>query len=155
MREAIGLIKTYCTLAQQTYKRKKMSITHKNVQTKLTKGLLDLIILQLLDSHPMHGYELIVTIRKFYGVTFGASTIYPLLNTMEKKSYIKCNWNMNGERPRKVYTLTNDGKSLLDYTTGSLRAICRTMGTDNIQTRVDPLEFKVAQSSRNKERYAL
>ena len=131
-----------------------MSITHKNVQTKLTKGLLDLIILQLLDNHPMHGYEIIVTIRKFYGVTFGASTIYPLLNTMEKKSYIKCQWNMNGERPKKVYNLTKDGKSLLDYTTGSLKTICRTMGTNNIQTREDPLEFKVAQSSNNKEHYA-
>jgi PadR family transcriptional regulator PadR len=132
-----------------------MSITHKNVQTKLTKGLLDLIILQLLDSQPMHGYELIVTIRKFYGVTFGASTIYPLLNTMEKKTYIKCQWNMNGERPKKVYTLTNDGKSLLDYTTSSLRTICRTMGKDNIQVREDHLHFKVAQSSKNKEHYAV
>jgi len=132
-----------------------MSITHKNVQTKLTKGLLDLVILQLLDTHPMHGYELIVTIRKFYGVTFGASTIYPLLNTMEKKNYIKCQWNMKGERPKKIYTLTNDGKSLLDYTTGSLRSICRTMGTDNIKTHEDPLQFKVAQTSKNKEHYAV
>ena len=99
----------------------------------------------------MHGYELIVTIRKYYGVTFGASTIYPLLNTMEKKNYIKCNWNMNGERPKKIYALTNDGKNLLDFTTGSLRSICRTMGNDNLQTRVEPLEFKVAPSSNNKE----
>jgi PadR family transcriptional regulator PadR len=132
-----------------------MSITHKNVQTKLTKGLLDLIILQLLDTHPMHGYELIVTIRKFYGVTFGASTIYPLLGMMEKKSYIKCQWNMNGERPKKVYTLTNDGKNLLNYTTGSLKTICRTMGTENIQAHVDNLQIKVAQSSKSKENYAL
>jgi len=129
-------------------REKKMSITHKNVQTKLTKGLLDLIILQLLDTHPMHGYEIIVTIHKFYGVSFGASTIYPLLSTMEKKNCIKCEWNMNGERPRKVYSLTSDGKYLLDYTAGSLRAICKTIGTNNIQSHSERLQFNVAQSSK-------
>ncbi|MGA3060910.1 MAG: PadR family transcriptional regulator [Candidatus Bathyarchaeia archaeon] len=128
-----------------------MSIIHKNVQTKLTKGLLDLIILQLLDAHPMHGYEVIVTIRKFYGVSFGPSTIYPILSTMEKKNYIKCEWNMNGERPRKVYALTSDGKCLLNYTAGSLREICRTIGTENTRTHDEQFQVKVAQSPKKKE----
>lgn len=133
-----------------------MSIIHKNIQTKLTKGLLDLIILQLLDNHPMHGYELIVTIRKFYGVSFGASTIYPTLNTMEKKSFIKCNWNMNGERPKKVYSLTGEGKSLLEYTTGSLKTICRIIGTENNQSRDENLQFNIARSSpKDREHYAV
>ena len=133
-----------------------MSIVHKNIQTKLTKGLLDLIILQLLDNHPMHGYELIVTIRKYYGVSFGASTIYPTLNTMEKKSIIKCQWNMNGERPKKVYTLTGEGKSLLEYTTGSLKTICRIIGTENNQSRDEHLQFNIAHSSpKDREHYAV
>lgn len=126
----------------------------KEVQTKLTKGLLDLIILQLLDSHPMHGYELIVTIRKFYGVSFGASTIYPTLSTMERKRYIKCNWNMNGDRPKKVYTLTGDGKSLLIYTAESLRGICRIIGTNNNHAEDEHFQFNMAQRSKNKDDYA-
>lgn len=130
-----------------------MNVTQKNIQTKLAKGLLDLIILQLLDNHPMHGYEVIVTIRKFYGVTFGASTIYPILNLMEKKNYIKCQWSMNSDRPRKVYELTRDGKCMLDYTTSSLKSICRTIGTDNIKANDEQLQFKVARSSKKKEYY--
>jgi PadR family transcriptional regulator PadR len=130
---------------------KKMSITHKNIQTKLTKGLLDLIILQLLDNHPMHGYEVIRTIRKSFGVTFGASTIYPLLGTMEKKKYINCQWQLNGERPKKVYALTTDGKCLLDYTAGSLRAICRTITTDNVHVYDSQLQFEVTENSNKKE----
>jgi PadR family transcriptional regulator PadR len=145
---------TYCIAVQQKYKAKKMSVSHKNVQTKLTKGLLDLIILQLLDTHPMHGYELIVTIRKSYGVSFGASTIYPTLSSMEKKHYIKCNWNMTGERPKKVYTLTGEGKSLLNYTADSLRGICRIIGTNNGLTNDDHLQFNMAQSSKNKQDFA-
>jgi PadR family transcriptional regulator PadR len=133
-----------------------MSILHKNIQTKLTKGLLDLIILQLLDNHPMHGYELIVTIRKFYGVSFGASTIYPTLNAMEKKNFIKCNWNMNGDRPKKVYSLTGEGRSLLEYTTGSLKTICRIIGTENRQSHEENLQFNVARSiPKNSEHYTV
>ncbi len=132
---------------------KKMNTAYKNIQAKLTKGLLDLIILQLLETHPMHGYELISTIRKSYGVTFGASTIYPLLGNMEKKRFIKCEWNMNGERPRKVYGLTTDGKSMLDYTAGSLKTICRTMGTGGNQVREDHLQFNIAQPSKNNDHF--
>jgi hypothetical protein len=50
----------------------------KEIQTKLTKGLLDMIILQFLDQEPMHCYQLITKIRKNFGVYFGPSTIYPL-----------------------------------------------------------------------------
>jgi DNA-binding PadR family transcriptional regulator len=106
----------------------------KNIQAKLTKGLLDLIILQLLDNHPMHGYQIITTIRKNFGVLLGASTVYPLLNTMEKKSYITSEWNMNSDRPRKTYKLTNNGKATLNYTSCSLKTICKTIAKDNTQT---------------------
>ena len=61
----------------------------KEIQTKLTKGLLDMIILQFLDQEPMHGYQVITKIRKSFGVYFGPSTVYPLLNTLEKKGYVK------------------------------------------------------------------
>ena len=57
----------------------------KEVSTKLTKGLLDLIILQFVSTQPMHGYQIITKIRKNFGVYFGPSTVYPLLNTLEKK----------------------------------------------------------------------
>jgi DNA-binding PadR family transcriptional regulator len=81
----------------------------------------------------MHGYELITTIRKSFGVYLGPSTVYPLLNGLEKKRYIKSEWNMNYERPRKVYQLTNDGKAVLDFTANSLIIMCKTIGADNKQ----------------------
>ena len=56
----------------------------KEVQTKLTKGLLDMIILQHLDQQSMHGYRLITKIRKNFGVYFVPSSIYPLLGLLEK-----------------------------------------------------------------------
>ncbi len=95
----------------------------KEAQTKLTKGLLDMIILQRLQREGMHGYELITGIRKDFGVYFGPSTIYPLLGLMEKKGVVQSTWNMNTDRPRKVYTLTEQGRSVLAFTETSLMMI--------------------------------
>ncbi len=111
----------------------------KEAQTKLTKGLLDMIILQYLEHESMHGYQIITTIRKGFGIYFGPSTVYPLLGLLEKKGYVKSTWNMDAERPRKVYTLTNEGKDVLNFTENSLNLICKNMVTDNkIQLQVAP-----------------
>lgn len=104
----------------------------KEVQAKLMKGLLDLIILQFLNEQPMHGYQIITKIRKNFGVYFGPSTIYPLLGTLEKKKYVTSEWNMSNERPRKVYKLTTEGQNLLNFTEDSLNFICRKIGTPGV-----------------------
>jgi DNA-binding PadR family transcriptional regulator len=106
-----------------------MGNLQKEVQVKLAKGLLDLIILQYLNSQPMHGYQVITKIRKSFGVYFGPSTIYPLLATLEKKGHITSEWNMQGERPRKVYKLTSEGQNLLNFTENSLNLLCQKIGT--------------------------
>ncbi len=95
------------------------------------KGLLDMIILQFLNGEPMHGYQVITKIRKNFGVYFGPSTVYPLLGSLEKKGYVKSTWNMEAERPRKVYALTTDGQTVLNFTEGSLNLICKTMAPEN------------------------
>jgi PadR family transcriptional regulator PadR len=110
---------------QRTYRGIKMGQETREVQNKLMKGLLDLVILQFLSAKPMHGYQIISSIRKNFGVYFGPSTIYPLLNSLEEKGYIKSQWDLNNERPRKVYELTNEGQSLLNFTENSLNHICR------------------------------
>jgi PadR family transcriptional regulator PadR len=97
----------------------------REVQIKLMRGLLDLVILQFLRVHPMHGYQIITHIRKNFGVYFGPSTIYPLLGLLEEKNYIKSTWDLNNDRPRKVYSLTHEGENLLGFTEASLNQICR------------------------------
>jgi DNA-binding PadR family transcriptional regulator len=104
----------------------------KEVQVKLMKGLLDLIVLQFLSIQPMHGYQIITRIRKNFGVYFGPSTIYPLLNGLEKSGYVKSEWDMQNERPRKVYKLTTEGQNLLNFTEDSLNFICKKIGTTGI-----------------------
>ncbi|MCL2360109.1 MAG: PadR family transcriptional regulator [Nitrososphaerota archaeon] len=97
----------------------------KEVSAKLAKGLLDVIILKFLSSESMHGYQIITQLRKDFGVYFGPSTIYPLLGTLEKKGFIGSEWDMDCERPKKIYHLTDDGQSVLDFTEESLTLICK------------------------------
>ena len=100
-------------------------VHEKEVQVKLMKGLLDLAVLNLLKAEPMHGYAIISKIRKTFGVYFGPSTIYPLLNHLEKAGYVKSEWNMCNERPRKVYKITTAGQNLVALTQDSLDLIQR------------------------------
>ena len=111
-------------------KREEMGNIQREIQTKLAKGLLDLIVLQFLDSQPMHGYQIITKIRKGFGVYFGPSTVYPLLASLEKKGHVSSTWNMESERPRKVYELTSQGKNVLDFTENSLNLMCKKIAND-------------------------
>ena len=110
----------------------------KAVQTKLTKNLLDPIVLQYLEKESMHGYQLISKIRKNFGVYFGPSTIYPLLGLLEKKGYIRSAWNMDAERPRRVYTLTAEGKSFLKCIEDSLNLMCKNIIDLNSSEKTEP-----------------
>jgi DNA-binding PadR family transcriptional regulator len=101
----------------------------REVQIKLMRGLLDLVILQFLSVEPMHGYSIITSIRRNFGVYFGPSTIYPLLGVLEEKGYIKSEWNLKSDRPRKVYALTPEGGNLLNGTEQSLNQICHRLSS--------------------------
>jgi DNA-binding PadR family transcriptional regulator len=67
-------------------------------------------------------------------VYFGPSTVYPLLTSLEKKGYVTSRWDMERARPRKVFELTNEGKSLLNFTTNSLNVLCKTIVRDSRST---------------------
>jgi PadR family transcriptional regulator PadR len=98
--------------------------TIRKAEIKLVRGLLDLVVLGLLKEKPIHGYGIITSIRKNFGVYFGPSTVYPMLAELEKKGNIKSEWDLTHDRPRKVYSLTAEGHSLLNGTEESLYQIC-------------------------------
>jgi PadR family transcriptional regulator PadR len=96
----------------------------KKVEKHLTKGLLDLVVLGFLRSEAMHGYKIIQNIRRNFGIYFGPSTIYPYLKNLEKNGYIKSQWDINSDRPRKLYHITSEGNSLLTGCEQSFNYIC-------------------------------
>ena len=113
--------------------------TMKKVDQGLTKGMMDLVVLGLLKTKSMHGYGIIQSIRKNFGVYFGPSTIYPFLKDLEKKGQIKSQWDINHERPRKVYTLTPKGDDFLTGAEQSLRTFCHRLVSMGINAPSKPL----------------
>lgn len=78
---------------------------------EMRKGFLRFAILKILGESPAHGYEII---KRISTMTHGSwepspGSIYPVLSLLESRGYItSC---VDGKR--KVYTLTDKGRSLL------------------------------------------
>ena len=96
----------------------------RKINKQMTKGLLDIIVLSLLRSKSMHGYKIITSIRKNFGVYFGPSTVYPFLKNLEEKGLIQSQWETSHDRPRKVFSLTPNGISVLTGTEQSFKSMC-------------------------------
>jgi len=84
---------------------------------ELKSGMISLILLFLIDraERPMYGYQIIREIREKSGgnLNFKEGTIYPVLRSLEAQGLLRSVWDTGGERPRKYYQITEDGKSAL------------------------------------------
>jgi PadR family transcriptional regulator, regulatory protein PadR len=78
-------------------------------------GVPELLILQLLNRRPMHGYDLVQAIREASGMTldFGEGCIYPVLHRLEEQKILSSRRELVGGRNRIVYRLTNRGRKRL------------------------------------------
>lgn len=80
-------------------------------------GQTDMLLLSLLETKDMYGYEIIEVLNdKSNGVfDLKAGTLYPLLHQLEKSGFISgYNSEVSLGRQRKYYHLTEDGKGYLD-----------------------------------------
>jgi DNA-binding PadR family transcriptional regulator len=85
----------------------------------------------------MHCYQIIIEIHKNFGIYFLPSTIYHLLNTLEKNDFVNSEWNMNYEKPRKIYKLTSNGQNTLNLNEKARKLICQKIATKT-NTEYDP-----------------
>jgi len=105
---------------------------------ELKKGSAELLILSLVEARPRHGYEISKLIESRSGGTlkFNIASLYPLLYRLEKRGWIKGRWiEKAGERRRRYYRLTTEGKKILraQRTTWQafVEAINRVTGVEN------------------------
>ncbi|MEM3550402.1 MAG: PadR family transcriptional regulator [Candidatus Bathyarchaeia archaeon] len=106
---------------------------HTPFNEKITKGLIDIIVLQHLSLQPMHGYQIMAEIRQNYGVQMSPSIMYLLLNTLEKQKLIIGEWDINSEHSRKIYKITGKGQKLLNQIKESLNLTCKKLITETEQ----------------------
>jgi len=101
-------------------------------KSQFLKGCARTLVLQLLVSRPMYGYELAIELnRRSEGIfSLGQGTLYPLLYSLEGKGFIRVTReesdSENG-RARRYYALTKTGRAELNSNLHTWRDIARGM----------------------------
>lgn len=105
---------------------------------ELKKGSAELLILSLLESRPRHGYEIskLIEERSRGTLRFKVASLYPLLYRLEERGWIAGRWiEKQGERRRRFYRLTPEGKRMLaaqrDHWREFVEAIARITGAEH------------------------
>lgn len=82
---------------------------------QLKKGVLEMLVLQLVCEKPSYGYELLSRLKERSGGRFvlKEGTLYPILYRLEDDGMIAARWSQGEGRaaPKKIYEATESGRS--------------------------------------------
>lgn len=80
---------------------------------QLKKGVLELLVMELLCDKPSYGYELLMQLREKSDGRFllKEGTLYPILYRLEDEGLITAKWSQGEGRnmPKKIYEATPKG----------------------------------------------
>ncbi len=97
---------------------------------QMKKGVLEMLVLDLVCKQPGHGYELIhrLAARSEGFLRTKEGTLYPILYRLEDDGFIVSSWQTSGTgraAPKKIYTATPSGRSALLAMQAEWQALCR------------------------------
>lgn len=95
---------------------------------ELKKGSAELLILALVEDRPRHGYDIgkLIEARSKGTLRFNVASLYPLLYRLEKRGWIDGRWmEKAGQRRRRMYRLTPEGRKVLAAQRGGWLAFAR------------------------------
>jgi len=106
-------------------------MTIKKTNPDFLNGVPELLVLQLLDRRPMHGYDLVQAIREASGMKldFGEGCIYPVLHRLEAQKLLASKRTLVGGRNRIIYRVTKPGQRRLAESLASWRDIVAAVST--------------------------
>lgn len=91
-------------------------MSKQSVAADVKKGSAELLVLALIEDRPRHGYEIakLIEARSEGVLTFHIASLYPMLYRLERRGLIVGRWvEKTGERRRRFYRLTADGRRVL------------------------------------------
>ena len=95
---------------------------------ELKKGSAELLILSSVEGRARHGYDIArrIETRSEGAVRFHAASLYPLLYRLERQGWIDGRWvEKSGQRRRRMYTLTAEGRKVLAAQRSGWKAFVR------------------------------
>jgi PadR family transcriptional regulator, regulatory protein PadR len=86
-----------------------------NWQIQIRKGLLEIVVMNLLRNERRHGYEMVQSLKKIDGLQIREGNIYPILARLQIDGLVKSflETSENGP-PRKYFELTESGQKALE-----------------------------------------
>ncbi|GAB4075180.1 PadR family transcriptional regulator [Barrientosiimonas marina] len=92
---------------------------------EIMKGSIDILLLNLLNSQDMYGYEMVKVLKEKSDQLYnmGEGTLYPALKRMVKKGWIRSYWLEVGSGRRKYYRIKDDGRRALDDKLGQWNSV--------------------------------
>lgn len=99
------------------------------IEKELMRGAGPLAVLHLLSTGEKYGYELIERLSKSSdgALAMGQSTLYPMLYNLEAKGLIASRVDDSGKRPRRYYSLTDNGRARLNTDMKQWQALLKAM----------------------------
>jgi len=102
---------------------------------KILHGIiLESVLLNLINEtsdRGLHGYAIFDAVNKKFGITLGASTIYPELRQLEKQGLVQSIWEFTLGKAHKQYRITQKGQRQLKENFVELKTIIPTFATCN------------------------
>jgi PadR family transcriptional regulator, regulatory protein PadR len=99
-----------------------------NATPELLPGTLFMMILRSLRKGPLHGYAIAQRIHEASesGLQVEAGSLYPALNRMLVKGWLKAEWGLSeNNRRARFYSLTRAGRKQLEAETKQFERVIR------------------------------
>jgi PadR family transcriptional regulator PadR len=94
-----------------------------NSKAQMRKGVLELCILSIIARGQVYPSDIIYAMRES-SISVVEGTLYPLLTRLKNAELISYTWvESTSGPPRKYFTITESGKSLLEELKSSWRAL--------------------------------
>lgn len=84
-----------------------------NWKIQLRKGILEMVILNILRNGALYGLEMVSRLEKIPGLAITEGTIYPLLSRLRAEGLVFAEWIETESRPRRYYSLSEKGRQML------------------------------------------
>lgn len=85
---------------------------------QLKKGVLEMLVLEMVCRQPTYGYELLTQLREHSGglFTLKEGTLYPILYRLEDDGLIIAKWSAQEGRtaPKKMYSATGKARQEME-----------------------------------------
>ena len=86
-------------------------------ESQMKKGVLEMLVLKLLEKEEKYGYQIISELKEKSNQRFllKEGTLYPILYRLEDDKYVESRWSeATGKKvPRKYYVITEEGRKAL------------------------------------------